>query len=68
MEIYTAIVGGKDPIRTDIKCFTDYDQFRRPVMNAKIFKILSHKFIDTDLSIWVDGNIKLLIPTFLIKT
>ena len=60
--IYTAITNGKDTQRTDIKCFTDYDQFRRPVMNAKIFKILSHKFIDTDISVWVDGNIQLLIP------
>jgi hypothetical protein len=62
IEIYTAITGGKDQPRDDIKCFTDYDKFVKPVMNAKIYKILSHQFIDADISIWVDGNIKLLIP------
>lgn len=60
--IYTAITGGKDIPRTDIQCFTDYAQFTRPVMNAKIFKILSHQYLDTDISIWVDGNIELLVP------
>jgi hypothetical protein len=30
-------------------------------MEAKIYKILPHLFLDTDISIWVDGNIFLLI-------
>lgn len=60
--IYTAITGGKDPKRDDILCFSGYDQFKRPVMNAKIYKILPHQFIDADISVWVDGNIKLLVP------
>lgn len=62
VEIYTAIVGNKDPIRTDIKCFTENQGFVRPVMAAKIYKILSHRYIHSDISIWVDGNITLLIP------
>jgi hypothetical protein len=62
MELYTAITGGKDPERNDIKCFTAYSEFKRPVMNAKIYKILAHKYLDTDISIWLDGNIFLLIP------
>ena len=60
--IYTAITGGKDPKRDDILCFSEYNQFTRPVMNAKIYKILPHQFIDADISVWIDGNIKLLIP------
>lgn len=62
IKVYTAITGEKDELRTDIKCFTEYPEFKRPVLNAKIYKILSHQFLDTDISIWVDGNIKLLIP------
>jgi len=66
--IYTAIIGEKDALRDDIKCFTENLGYDRPVMAAKIYKILSHKFIDADVSIWVDGNIKLLIsPEELVK-
>ena len=54
---YTAITGGKDKHRDDIKVFTGYDQFKDPVMNAKIYKIIPHQFLDCDVSIWVDGNI-----------
>jgi hypothetical protein len=62
IEIYTAIAGDRDDFRKELKCFTEYDKFVKPVMNAKIYKVLSHKFIDADISIWVDGNIWLLIP------
>lgn len=62
IEIYTAITGERDNPREDIKCFTMYNEFLKPVRNAKIYKVLSHKFIDADISIWVDGNITLLIP------
>ena len=56
--IYTAIVGGKDAERTDgVKCFTENKLFYDPTMAAKIYKILSHRFIDTPYSVWVDGNI-----------
>lgn len=62
IEIYTAIAGDRDGFRKELKCFTEYDKFVKPVMNAKIYKVLSHKFIDADISIWIDGNIWLLIP------
>ncbi|MEA1925847.1 MAG: DUF616 domain-containing protein [Patescibacteria group bacterium] len=61
-QAYTAITGGKDPDRNDITCFTSYSEFKRPVMNAKIYKILAHQYIKADISIWLDGNIFLLIP------
>lgn len=58
---YTAITGDKDASRDDIKVFRDkdYKKFVSPVMNAKIFKVLPHKFLDCDISIWIDGNIYL---------
>ena len=62
IEVYTAITGAKDPLREDIKCFTDYSEFKRPVMNAKIYKILAHQFLKCDVSIWLDGNIFLNVP------
>lgn len=55
--IYTSITGGKDESRDDIKCFDSYDRFRTPRMNAKIYKVLSHKFIPSEWSVWVDGNV-----------
>lgn len=54
---YTAICGGFEEPRTDIKCFTGEGLFREPVMEAKIYKILPHEFLDCDVSIWMDGNI-----------
>jgi len=39
-----------------------YDGFKEPIMNAKIHKILIHKFIDTDISVWLDGNMSLEVP------
>lgn len=59
---YTAITGGYEPPRTDIKCFTGEGLFVNPVMEAKIYKILPHKFLDCDVSVWMDGNISLNIP------
>ena len=35
------------------------DKFKNPVMNAKIHKILSHKYCDTPYIVWMDGNVKL---------
>lgn len=54
--IYTSILGDRDPPRDDITVFNAYNQFTRPVLNAKIYKILSHLFVSGE-SIWVDGNI-----------
>jgi len=35
------------------------DKFVEPVMNAKIHKILSHKYTDKPYIVWMDGNLKL---------
>ena len=59
--IYTSIYGDKDAPRDDILVFKGYDKFQSPVMNAKIYKILAHKYLD-DISIWLDGNIYPLVP------
>lgn len=32
------------------------DKFAKPVMNAKIHKILGHKYCDTPYIVWMDGN------------
>uniref|UniRef100_A0A6M3L5C0 TOD1/MUCI70 glycosyltransferase-like domain-containing protein n=1 Tax=viral metagenome TaxID=1070528 RepID=A0A6M3L5C0_9ZZZZ len=57
---YTAITNSKDTSREDIMCFNEYNKFINPVMNAKIYKVLPHKFLDCDVSIYMDGNIYLL--------
>ena len=59
--IYTAITGGKDEPRTDILCFTEYDKFTEPRRNAKIYRALSHLYVDDEYSIWCDGNIELKV-------
>ena len=62
MQIYTSIVGDRDHKRDDVLCFKGEDRFDRPVMEAKIYKVLPHKFFDDDITIWVDGNVSLNIP------
>lgn len=61
---YTAIFGGYDKSRNDIKVFTDSasDKFNMPVMNAKIYKVLSHKYFSEPIIIYMDGNIFLKAP------
>lgn len=54
--MYTAITG-RDKPREDIKCFSEYSEFNKPVLNAKIYKLLPWQFLDTDISIWMDGNL-----------
>jgi len=60
--VYTAVIGSRDKLRTDIPCFTTDMGFMDDRMNAKIFKILPHKFFYADFSIWVDANIYLDLP------
>ena len=59
--VYTALKGKKDAYRNDILCFTDYNQFKTNRMNAKIYKVLPHLFLDVEYSIWVDANIFLKV-------
>lgn len=58
---YTSITNGKDRKRDDIKVFPPSDKFTSPVMAAKVYKILAHKYLDADVSIWLDGNIYPLV-------
>jgi hypothetical protein len=55
--IFTAVTSNRDAFRDDIKCFTG-DGGK---MEAKKYKILAHRYID-GTSVWLDGNIELLIP------
>lgn len=59
--IYTAITGNKDPLRDDIKCFTEGYKFDNPRLNARMYKILSHLFLNDKWTIWIDGNIRLFV-------
>ncbi len=54
--IFTSITGGKNIPREDIKVFKGEGLFKSPRMEAKIYKVLFHKFIEDEYSIWVDGN------------
>lgn len=39
-----------------------YDRFKSPRRNSRVPKILAHQFADTEYSIWIDGNTRLLVP------
>ena len=70
--LYTVITGNKDEkIKQDypITVFNDaYDRFKDPRRNSRIQKILAHKYFDSEYTIYMDGNMKLLIsPEELIK-
>ena len=46
-----------------------YDKFKDNRRNSRIHKMLIHQYVDTEYSIWIDGNIVLLkSPEELIKT
>ena len=52
---------------TDLKSekwetFTPCDLFHDPVRNAKIHKVLIHKYIKDDISIWIDGSSSFHVP------
>ena len=64
VQVYSAICGRFDNPRQDITVFGDHpaDRFKMPVMNAKIYKILSHTYFSSQFTIYVDGNIFLNVP------
>lgn len=39
-----------------------YENFASPRRNSRIHKILIHQYIDSEYSIWMDANVKLLVP------
>ncbi len=57
IKVYTAITDNKDEQRNDVLCFIE----GKGIMGAKIYKVLPHVFLDTEWSIWIDGNITLKI-------
>jgi len=66
--VYTAICGDYEKKREDIKVFSEEESFKRDVMNAKIYKVLSHKYVTSPYSIWLDGNISLAVDqSFLVE-
>jgi len=59
--VYTAIAGDYPIRRDDIHCFAGERLFERPVLDAKKFKILPHRYLpEHEATVWVDGNIWLL--------
>jgi len=59
IQIYTAITDNYDKSRNDILVFGEYDKFRASQRNYLIYKTLAHKFLDCDISVWIDGNLYL---------
>jgi hypothetical protein len=57
--VYTAQVGGLDTPRKDILCFKENNGFKESRRAARMYKILSHRFVDADYSIWCDNLIYL---------
>jgi len=65
--VITAISGGKDkplpqpeyPNVRYLSFVNTCNKFTDPVLNAKIYKILAHKYCNTPYIVWVDGNIVL---------
>lgn len=41
---------------------TAYDKFKDPRRNSRIHKILIHKYSEADVTIWIDGNMRFLVP------
>jgi len=60
--LFTAITNDKDEqFDPNAKCFLNsYNRFTDGRRNSRIQKILTHKYIDSEYSIYIDGNIKLI--------
>ncbi len=66
---YTAAIGILDRPRQDVLCVEDVNKsFSNPRRNARMIKILSHLFVDANISVWIDANIELLVkPELLVE-
>lgn len=53
---YTVNIGNYDPPRKDIPCITNIDLFKSDARNSRLPKILSHKYIKADISVYWDAN------------
>lgn len=58
--VYSSLVGDIDPPRDDVLTFTENRKFIKPVMGAKLYKVLPHLFLDCEYSVYIDANIKLI--------
>ena len=59
--VYTAITGGYESPREDIKVFTK-EIMVDPKKSSLFYKALTPDFDEYDYSIWMDGNTKLKVP------
>ena len=61
IQVYTSISGNYDHVRNDSSMLhlNNYSRFDLPKLNAKIYKVLPNMFINSEFSIWIDGNVKL---------
>lgn len=63
--LYTVITGNKDSYieqHYPITRFVDtYEKFKDNRRNSRIQKIMPHKYFDSEFTIYIDGNMKLLI-------
>ena len=61
IHVYSAVTNGYDKLNNsnNRKIFSNFSKFKDPRLNAKIYKVLSHRYIDADYSIWIDGNASL---------
>ncbi len=55
---YSINIGNYDPPRTDMIVIKDVDIFRNNARNARMVKMLPHKFFDCDVSIQWDGHMR----------
>lgn len=39
-----------------------YDKFKDPRRNSRIHKLMIHKYSDADVTIWIDGNMRFVMP------
>lgn len=60
-KVYSAVTGGFDNVENynSRTTYKDCHRFKDERLNAKIFKVLSHRYISEQYSIWLDGNVEL---------
>lgn len=58
---YTASFGALDPPRTDVLSIPDPGLFHDPRRNARMVKLLSHLYVQADVSVWIDANVELRV-------
>jgi len=56
---YTVNIGRYDLLREDMICFDEISIFKNNARNSRLPKILSHLYIDADVSVYWDANMHL---------